>query len=154
MLMKKETGKAPWGYTVTYNRWGEMEFIPLISVKLRMIRKKLGMNQRDFAKRIGWNINKYSLMEQGKIEKLGCRYPEEAYPIRFILRVAETTGANPYWLTNDEEESIYDVDSDRAARKASEAVYQGLGGYMMFVEPLAIKEFKRYRLWWPEDELS
>ena len=93
-------------------------------------------------------------MEQGKIKKLGCESLEEAFPIRFILQVAETTDANPYWLTNDEEESIYDVDPDRVAEDAYDAVYQAYEGYAMFVEPLAIREFKRFRLWWREDELD
>ena len=150
--MNKGSKEFPWGYTENEDWRKEPEFIPVLSVKLRKIRKQIGLNQRDFAKRIGWNINKYSLMEQGKIDKLGCQTPEEAFPIRFILRLAETIGANPYWLTNDSVESIYDIDPDKTARNASEAVSQGMNDYAMFAEPMVIEEFKRYRLRWEDDE--
>ena len=145
--MSKDSRNPPWGYTFNDDWRKNPEFIPVISVKLWKIRKKLGMTQQDFAKKIGWNINKYSLMGQGKIEKLGRKSLEEAYPIWFILALADKVGANPYWLTIDSEETIYEVDSDKTARDAREAGSHGWEDYAMFAEPLAVKEFKRYRFW-------
>lgn len=55
------------------------------------------MNQRDFAKRIGYNINKYPMLEHGHLDKLGVCSSSEAFPLDFQKRVVDATYAKPYW---------------------------------------------------------
>ena len=66
-------------------------------------------------------INKYALLEQGKLDRLGFRTLYEAFPAVLIKSVVDATYANPYWLERKDEESIYDVDEEKTAESLDEA---------------------------------
>ena len=132
---------SPFGYTREYSpREWEMVDIPVPSVKFRTIRKALKLNQRDFAKRIGYNINKYQLLEQGKLEKLGYETIYEAFPDTLIKAVVDATYANPYWLEDWREESVDSADQEKTAKTVQEA--EGIWDIPMFADAKVIRH------WW------
>ena len=132
--------ERPYGYTIDMDWKHDQKYIPLMCIKLRNLRKNVGLTQRDFAKRIGYNVNKYALLEQGKLEKLGLSSLREAFPIDFIKSIVDATYANPYWLEDHSEESEY-ADPDLTAISADEAHYPR-NEYPMFVDAKVI------RYWW------
>ena len=138
-MLEEEPLYIPDGYIKEYNsRRGEY-VIPIMSVKFRMIRKELKINQRSFAKRIGYpNVNKYALLEQGKLDELGLTI-YDAFPIELIKSVVDATYANPYWLEREDEESLYDIDENKTATTVEEAREWMMP---MFAEAIVI------RYWW------
>lgn len=132
---------VPAGYTLNDDWRRDMDIIPIMSVKIKMLRKALKLNQREFAKRIGYNINKYAQLERGELGRLGFRNPYEAFPEELIKRIVDATYANPYWLLDESEASIYDLDEDKTAAKWEEAS-PGLDPYPMFAEAKVIRH------WW------
>ena len=130
----------PDGYTVDYDWKHHQDYIPIMSLKFQMVRKNVGLTQRDFAKRIGYNVNKYALLENGKLEKLGLSTLDEAFPLDLVKRVVDATYANPYWLEDQKEYSL-DVDMDRTAMTVEEAV-DTWDRYAMFADAKVI------RYWW------
>lgn len=129
---------VPYGYTIDYDWRHDQKFIPIMSVKLQALRKAAGFTQRDFAKRIEYNINKYALLEQGK---LGFTTIWEAFPLDLIKRIVDATYANPYWLEDYEEGSEWNVDPDQTAMSVEEAKFPD-DQYPMFADARVI------RYWW------
>jgi transcriptional regulator with XRE-family HTH domain len=129
----------PPGYTFDYS-WHRRDqiYIPVMSLKLLALRKALGLTQRDFAKRIGYNVNKYALLEQGRLEKLGFYTLREAFPSDFIKNVVDASYANPYWLEDQEEYSLEDVDPEETAMTPDDAVLCE-EKYAMFVDAKVIR---------------
>jgi transcriptional regulator with XRE-family HTH domain len=129
----------PHGYTFD-NNWNHRDqvYIPVMCLKLLALRKALGLTQRDFAKRIGYNVNKYALLEQGKLEKLGFYSLGQAFPPDFVKTVVDASYANPYWLENQEEYSLEDVDPEETAMTAGEAM-RCEDKYAMFVDAKVIR---------------
>ena len=115
--------------------------IPIKAIKIRNLRKQIKKNQRDFAKLIGYpNVNKYALLEMGELEKIGLSL-YEAFPDSLIKDICDATDANPYWLEDSSEESIYDVDEERTAKTTEEA-RSSFNMYAMFTTSKVIRE------WW------
>lgn len=98
---------VPKGYIREWTLTRRDYVIPVQSVKLRMIRKGMGLNQREFAKLIGMNINKYAKLEQGKLDELGLDIAA-AFTPDFIRSVAEATNADPFWLDDPDEYTLDD----------------------------------------------
>ena len=136
-----ERSYPPEGYTRDHDWKRDQDFIPIMSEKYHMIRKAIKMNQRDFAKRIGYNINKYPMLERGQLDKLGFRSLSEAFPLDLQKRVVDATYANPYWLNDNNEDSIYNVDTEKTADTPEEA-QSDLDLYPMFVTVKVIRH------WW------
>ena len=91
--------------------------VPIITEKIILVRKEAGLNQRDFAKLIGYpNVNKY-----GKLEKGDLGSPSYREKIFLIKDVCDATCANPYWLEEDIEETVYDVEKELTATTRMEA---------------------------------
>ena len=139
-MLEEEPLYVPDGYIKECNvRRGEY-VIPITSVKFRMVRKQLKLNQRVFAKKIGYpNVNKYALLEQGRLAELGMTI-YNAYPDELIKAVVDATYANPYWLMDHREESLYDVETESTAITFEEADNWWM--YPMFVDAKVI------RYWW------
>ena len=133
--------EVPYGFTVDYDWRHDQKLIPIMSVKLQALRKAAGFTQRDFAKRIEYNINKYALLEQGKLEKLGLTSLSDAFPVELIKRIVDATYANPYWLEDYEEGSECNVDPDQTAMNIEEAQFPD-DQYPMFADARVI------RYWW------
>lgn len=133
--------EVPYGFTVDYDWRHDQKLIPIMSVKLQALRKAAGFTQRDFAKRIEYNINKYALLEQGKLEKLGLTSLSDAFPVELIKRIVDATYANPYWLEDYEEGSECNVDPDQTAMNIEEAQFPD-DQYPMFAD------FRVIRYWW------
>ena len=133
----------PYGYMAIYDKRFQRYFIPILSKKLQILRGVVGLTQRDFAKAISYNVNKYALLEQGKLEKLGFHSIDEAFPESLIKRIADATHANPYWLEKNTEESVTDVDREERAETAHDAQYP-LYDYPMFCDDEVIEE------WWDD----
>ena len=129
----------PLGYTFD-NNWNhrDQDYIPVMCLKLLALRKALGLTQRDFAKRIGYNVNKYALLEQGKLEKLGFYSLSQAFPPDFVKTVVDASYANPYWLEDLDEYSFEDVDPEETAMTAGEAM-RSEDKYAMFVDARVIR---------------
>ena len=98
----------------------------------------MGLTQRNFAKRIGYNVNKYALLEQGKLEKLGFYSLSRAFPPDFIKRVVDASYANPYWLEDPDEYSYEYVDPEETAMTADEAM-RSWDKYAMFADAKVIR---------------
>ena len=115
--------------------------VPIIAEKIRMVRKAAGLSQRDFAKLIGYpNANKYAKIEKGELGSL--TYWAK---IDLIKDVSDATGANPYWLEKDLEETVYDVDGEATAKTASEA--DPYGAWPMYATSKLIRE------WWMRQQM-
>lgn len=99
---------------------------------MKMVRKALGLTQREFAKRLGTNINKYGQLETGKIND---------FPDGFIKTLVDATSANPYWLEDDEAE---ECDEDKTAMTVDEAQKDW---HPMFTDAKVI------RYWWSRKTL-
>ena len=129
----------PPGYTFDRN-WNhrDQDYIPVMCLKLLALRKALGLTQRDFARRIEYNVNKYALLEQGKLEKLGFYSLSRAFPPDFIKRVVDVSYANPYWLEDPDEYSFEYVDPEETAMTADEAM-RSWDKYAMFVDAKVIR---------------
>ena len=134
----REALYIPDGYVREYDYKRGNYAIPIMSVKLRMVRKAVGLNQRDFAKRIGYNINKYALLERGELDELGLNV-YDAFPAELLKNVVDASYANPYWLERKDEESVCDVDEEKTAKTVEEAEE-----WMM---PM-FAEAKVIRYWW------
>lgn len=132
--------ERPYGYTIDTDWKHHQKYIPLMCIKLKNLRKNVRLTQHDFAKRIGYNVNKYAQLEQGKLEKLGLGSLREAFPPDFIKSVADATYANPYWLEDNSEEGEF-ADSDLTAISVDEAHFPR-DEYPMFVDVKVI------RYWW------
>ena len=130
----------PEGYTRDYDWRHENKYIPVMSLKLQRIRKAVGLTQRDFAKKIGYNINKYALLEQGRMDKLGFRSLAEAFPDDLVKKVVDLTYCNPYWLEDLDEYST-EVDECMTAMTVEDAKFPD-DRYPMFVDAKVI------RYWW------
>lgn len=131
----------PEGYTADRDWRHENQYIPVMSLKLQKIRKAAGFTQRDFAKKIGYNINKYALLEQGKLEKLGFTKLDEAFPGDLVKKVVDLTYCNPYWLEDLDEYSADEVDENMTAMTVEDAKFPE-DQYPMFVDAKVI------RYWW------
>ena len=123
----------PAGYTTNYNWRNDEMYIPILSVKIKMLRKAVGLTQKVFAKKIGYNVNKYPLLEQGRIRELGFESIEDAFPIDLVKRIVDLTYANPYWLESDDE------DGDEGTAMT---VDEAMDGEYMFADASVI------RYWW------
>jgi len=111
--------------------------VPIIAEKIHMVRKKLGMTQRDYARLIGYrNANKYAKFERGETGRVWWDEKQE-----LIKSVSESTGANPYWLKNDTEDALYNVNEDETALTVKEANYSQ--AYPMFATKKVINEWQR-----------
>ena len=130
-------GVPPEGYTENYSWRSDEQFIPVKSVKMKMLRKGTRLVQKDFAKKIGYNINKYALLEQGRIKELGFESVDEAFPTELVKRIIDLTYANPYWFEDDD--CIDDVDENRTAGSVEEATCDQ---YAMYADAAVI------RYWW------
>ena len=133
--------EVPEGYTLDADWRHDQKYIPVMSLKLQKLRKAAGFTQRDFAKKIGYNINKYALLEQGKLKKLGACSLKEAFPDELVKKVVDLTYVNPYWLEDLEEYSAAEVDEDRTAMTVEEA-RDPMDRYPMYVDAKVI------RYWW------
>ena len=101
-------------------------FVPVLAEKLHAIRKVLHMNQKAFAKTIGYrNVNQYAKFESGKLES-----PDVLSRLKIIKGVCDGTGANPYWLEDQQAETLYDVKEDKTAKTIKEAL--GFFDFPMF----------------------
>ena len=109
--------------------------VPVLAEKLKMIRKAAKINQRDFAKLIGYpNVNKYGKFEKGELGN-----PTYWVKIDLIKDVCDATCANPYWLEADYEETLYGVDEEMTAQAAE------------YTEPWSMYATNRViREWWME----
>ena len=133
---------APYGYTWDSSWKRDQQFIPIMSLKLQVLRKAAGFTtQKEFAKRIGYNINKYALLEQGRLDKLGFTTLREAFPDELVKTIVDATYANPYWLQDNEEDSECNVDKDMTAMSVEEAQFPD-DQYPMFADARVI------RYWW------
>ena len=135
---------VPEGYVSEYHYIKGTRILPIKSVKLRMLRKALKINQRDFAKRIGYpNVNKYAKLEQGELADIDLNI-YYAFPDDMIRAVVDATYCNPYWLEDDLEDSIYMVDEEQTADNKEDACGNDNTNwdYPMFVTAKVIRE------WW------
>ncbi len=129
------------GWTEAYDARRGYYITPVIAVKVQMARKAVKLTQREFAKKIGYpNVNRYALLEQGRLEDLGLSL-YRAFPKEMIKNVAEVTGANPYWLEKKDEDSIYTVRKDETAKTVEEAHWDLYGWYMFTTDQVI-------RYWW------
>ena len=81
--------------------------------KLRMVRKVLKKNQRDFAKLIDYPVGKYADFENGKIKSYWFKHfgmIANAENFDWFMKLVRATGVNPEWLMDEREDSLYDVD--------------------------------------------
>ena len=81
--------------------------------KLRMLRKTLKKNQRDFAKMIHYPVGKYPDFENGKRDvtllwRHGITYTAEDF--EWFMNLVRATSVNPEWLLSEDEYSMYSVD--------------------------------------------
>ncbi len=141
----KEENWLPAGYMFVYDRYRMKQRVPILTQKLLKLRKVLGLTQRDFAKQIGYNINKYGKLEQGKLEELGLQDLYEAFPMEFTRKVVEETGVNPYWLLKNREDSLDEVEKDQKAMSWEEAVPGVFEDWKMFASQEVIEAWKRER---------
>ena len=116
----RKRANIPWDHVERYD-WLEGYYsVPIITEKIKMVRKAAGINQRDFAKLIGYpNVNKYAKLEKGALGS--PRYPEK---ISLIKDVSDATGANPYWLEEDTEEN---TNAAKRIRKEAYIHERGIG---------------------------
>ena len=143
-LMDEEPEYIPYGHVREYSSARrEYVSIPIKAVKIKALRKQIKKNQRDFAKLIGYpNVNKYALLEMGELEKIGLSL-YDAFPDSLIKDICDATDANPYWLEDNSEESIYNVDEEKTAKTTKEAM-DDFNMYAMFTTSKVIRE------WWME----
>ena len=141
-MMEEEPFHIPYGFVQQYSS-GRREYVtvPIKSVKIRNLRKQIKKNQRDFARLIGYpNVNKYCLLEMGELEKLRLSI-WDAFPDSLIKDICDATDANPYWLEDESEDSIYNVDEEKTAKDTEEA-QNDFSMYAMFSTSKVIRE------WW------
>lgn len=130
---------VPYGYTWDSSWKRDQQFIPIMSLKMQMLRKAAGFaTQKEFAKRIGYNINKYALLEQGRLDKLGFTTLREAFPDELVKTIVDATYANPYWLEDNEEDSECNVDKDMTAMSVEAARFPD-DQYPMFADARVIR---------------
>ena len=134
----------PEGYTADRKWYHNQDFIPVISLKLRALRKACGLVQKEFSKKIGCSLKKYSLLEQGKLDELGFDSLDEAFPPEFIMKVVDASGANPFWLEDHDGSLDAEADKARTAMTVKEA-RDRRKGYAMFAGPEVIRFWKSIR---------
>lgn len=136
---------TPYGYVPNGNWKSDNDYISILAVKVADVRKKLKINQREFAKMIGVNINKYGDYERGnlELEDLGL------LPDEFLKRIVDATYANPYWLEDIGEDSVYNVDEEKTAKTVEEAEnYISIDPYAMFADASVIRH------WWSRKKMK
>ena len=80
--------------------------------KLTMLRKQLKLNQRAFAKKIGYPVSKYPQLEQGKISEYRLDRREllmNPEDLDWFMHLLKETKANPHWLLDENELSLDSV---------------------------------------------
>ena len=113
----RKRANIPYNHIERYDWFKGYYSVPIIAEKIKMIRKETKLNQRDFARLIGYpNVNRYAKFEKGED---GTPRGHEKYEL--IKAVCDATSANPYWLEEDREETIYDVDEENTAKTIAEA---------------------------------
>ena len=134
----RKRAEIPFDHVERYD-WREGYYsVPVLTEKIRMIRKAAKITQRDFAKLIGYrNANKYAKLERGELGS-----PRRAEKMELIRDVCDATGANPYWLENDSDKTVYDVRQDETAATAAEA--DSLDDWPMYATRKVVRE------WWVE----
>ena len=107
----RKRANIPYDHVERYD-WREGYYsVPIIAEKIKAVRKAAGMNQREFARLIGYsNVNKYAKFEKGESGS-----PTYWTKIGLIKDVCDATCANPYWLERDDEETLYNVDPEATA---------------------------------------
>ena len=113
----RKRANIPYDHIERYDYRDGYYSVPIITEKIKMVRKEAKLNQRDFAKLIGYpNVNKYAKLEKGELGS-----PTYREKIELIKNVCDATCANPYWLEADVEETVYDVEKELTATTVGEA---------------------------------
>lgn len=113
----RKRANIPYDHIERYDYRDGYYSVPIITEKIKMVRKAAGLNQREFAKLIGYpNANKYAKLEKGELGS-----PKYREKIELVKDVCDATCANPYWLEEDVEETVYDVEKELTATTIPEA---------------------------------
>ncbi|MBR2811029.1 MAG: hypothetical protein IKD69_06575, partial [Solobacterium sp.] len=128
---------------MTYAR--DYTYVPVISLKITMLRKDAGMVQREFAKMIEYgNVNRYSLLEQGRLDKLGLSLAS-AFDDELIRNICEATNGNPYWLESLDPDTLDFVDKELTAKTKEEAMPQDFRMCPMYATGKVIRQWWRQK---------